>query len=126
MISSDWKREDFVDAGVRFRDRWRAASLYFDHQLKGLFDITMLVNRDFRLSDADLKSLEQYPNGRHRMIAKMDLRFKRCPETSEMESPYAILLEIIEHNGSISMEHGIIDIRDQSSKGVAGFMLRHA
>ena len=126
MIPTEWKCEDFIEAGARFRDRWHAASLHFERKLQGLFDITLFVNREFKLSDVQLTSLEQYPNGQHRMIAKMDLRFRQCPETTDLDSPYTVLLEIIEHGGSISIEHGIIDIRDQSSKSVASFMLRHA
>ncbi len=126
MASRNWSQEDFVDAGVRFRDRWRLAGAALGQELHGFFDIVMAVDRDFKLSDADIEELRSVPDGQHGIVARMDMRFGKSPRTKHLESPYSVLLEIIEHGGSFSTEHGIIDIRDQSSIAVGGFMLRQA
>ncbi|WP_144973996.1 hypothetical protein [Bremerella volcania] len=125
MYSPQWKRDDFVDAGKRFRDRWRLAGVDLGQELRGFFDLVE-VDPEFKLPDSDIEELKSIPNGQHRIVARMDMRFRKCPKTRHLESPYAILLEIIEHGGSFSIEHGIIDIRDQSSVAVGGFMFRHA
>jgi hypothetical protein len=55
------------------------------------------------------------------------VKWERCSATSGIDNPFEPLVEIFEHGGSVSKEHGrFIDIYDHRGKAVAGLTVRQA
>ena len=121
MDSKIWQTEDFVAAAAEFRVRWRSALCVLGLSASNLTDLIREVDTEFEMQDPGtvLDTPRKQFCFSHRRFTAYDL-------TAALDSPYEILISVIDHGGGISTEHGFIDFHDSSGKAVAGFMLRHA
>ena len=127
---NNWSPDEFQDAAIRARELWQAVESLFGVRYGLLTDAVSAIDPTFELPDIELSAIRKAevagtPGGE--LVATWFAKWDRCPVTRGIDNPYEPLVEILEHGGAVSKEHGqFIDIYDQSGKAVAGLFVRSA
>ncbi|MDM4019559.1 hypothetical protein [Roseiconus lacunae] len=120
MPESRWTNKDFDNAASAFRSRWRDALAALNVSTIRLCDLVRLADPEFR---CDWDAVECLPNLESK-LQRFHERFLAYPATSDLDSPYRCLSDILAHGGVIYGEHGIIDIHSSDGTVIGGFSMR--
>ena len=127
-----WNHEQFVDSVGRFKRAWVGMLDSLDLRVVGFWDIVSQIDPDFQTPCSAQSppvpfAIEQRgTSAQFVIVCRMHERFLAHPQTKKLESPYSILLEIINNCGSFSKEHGFIDFHDQNCHSVGALYLARA
>jgi hypothetical protein len=126
----DWQSEDFRQAALRARKLWRQTEEVLEIQYGLLTDPVAVVEPDFALLESDVQAVSAADIAKMiggRKVATYFLKWDRCLTTCEIDNPFEPLVEIFEHGGGVSREHGqFIDIYDQRGIAVARLTVSNA
>jgi hypothetical protein len=114
---AEWTRDEFSEAGCAARIRWWRVMEQFGVRYPMLSDAVAYIEPTFQLPPEVERAVEAAAIPRARNIssrlAVAFVKWDRCPTTAGHPNPYEPLVEIWEHGGSFSMEHGMfMDIYD--------------
>jgi hypothetical protein len=124
-----WPSKRFGQAAVEGKRRWAEVEKLFGVQYSMFQDAVAVIAPEFRLSVEDEASAYAADVPRRRnvdaRIAVWFVKWERCPQTSRWENPYEPWIEIWEHGGTISVEHGqFVDVEDSEHMPVGGVVVR--
>jgi hypothetical protein len=123
--AAKWPRERFQPAADEGRRRWQEAEALFAIEYPMFADAVAKVAPDFQLSPEE-ELVARTANVSSR-IAVWYLKWERCPATVGLPNPYEPWIEICEHGGAFSVEHGqYVDIYDAEHTRVGGLTVRRA
>ena len=126
-----WTKDDFIRAAARGKHRWQETEAHFEIEYSMFDDAVGLIEPGFRLSAEDetkarSADVSQMRNLNSR-IAVWFIKWERCPSTSGLANPYEPWIEIWEHGGAFSVEHGqFVDVFDQHHMPVGAVIVRRA
>jgi hypothetical protein len=126
-----WGREDFLRAAAKGKKRWQDTEDVFGITYSMFGDAVSEIDPSFQLA-SDAKAMAEAtdaPRMRNvdSRIAVFFLKWERCPETSGFPNPYGPWIEIWEHGGAFSVEHGLyVDVFDQEHMPVGAVVVRRA
>ncbi len=119
-IAMTWTSDQFLEAAILFRDRWRFATKRLGIRPRRFCDLVRLLDADFNLPEQD--SNDAATDDPHYLFThRMHVNFVSHPGTAVLPSPYEPLLQIIENGGCYSVEHCYIDVRDNECNPIGGF-----
>jgi hypothetical protein len=126
-----WPPERFRQAAAEGKRRWAEIEELFGVQYSMFQDAVSTIAPGFHLSTeeevaaraADVPGMRNV-NSR---IAVWFVKWERCPETSGLPNPYEPWIEIWEHGGAFSVEHGqFVDIYDSEGMPLGAVVVRRA
>lgn len=126
-----WSRERFWQAAVEGKRRWAEVEGLFGVQYSMFRDAVAAIAPDFHLSTEEEKAAyaADVPGRRNvnSRIAVWFVKWERCHETSGLPNPYEPWIEIWEHGGAFSVEHGqFVDIEDNEHMPLGAVIVRRA
>src|SRR5260370_2393626 len=114
--SEPWPLEQLAALGREAKRRWLALR-QAGHDVEFAGDAVRLLDPAFSLAPELEERIQQalpWHNGR--AVIRF-LKWATCPKTEGAENPFDPLVEIIEHGGSLHVEHGMfIDIYYSDAK----------
>ena len=124
-----WSDDQFRQAAADGKQRWLEVKAFFGIQYAIFEDAIGIVAPDFKLSLGEEQAAHAAAVPRMRnvgsRIAVSFLRWERCPATAGHSNPYEPWLEIWEHGGAFSIEHGeFVDVYDAELMPIAWFSAR--
>ena len=128
-IFPTWVPEDFESAFSEGKNRWQETEELFGMSYPIWRDAVSEIAPSFQLAmreEAAVQSmiLSDICNGYDR-IALYFLKWERCRETSGLPNPYEPWIEIWEHGGWFSVEHGqFVDVYGRDGRVAGGFVQR--
>jgi hypothetical protein len=131
VIVPAWGREDFLRAASRGKHRWQETEALFGITYSMFRDAVSEIAPSFELA-AEEKAIAEaadVPGMRNvnSRIAVFFLKWERCSETSSLSNPYEPWMEIWEHGGAFSVEHGqFVDVFDQDHMPLGAVVVRRA
>lgn len=129
--AEQWPPERFRQAAAEGKRRWAEAEELFGVQWSMFKDAVAVIAPDFKLSPAEEQAADaaDVPGMRNvgPWIAVSFVRWERCPATAGLPNPYEPWVEIWEHGGGFSVEHGqFVDVYDSEFMPVGGLVVRRA
>src|SRR4051794_13556356 len=123
FVPGGWTRDQFIDAGMEGRRRWLEAQELFELQWPMFTDAVTVISPSFVLESrfSDVARATRIPVRRNveNRVAMWFMNWARCPLTAAYPNPYEPWIEIWEHGGSFSVEHGqFVDLHDASGQPV--------
>ncbi len=126
-----WPPERFLQAAAEGKRRWSEVEQLFGIQYPMLWDAVAAISPHFRLSreEEETAYAADIParRGVNSRVAVWFLKWERCPETHGLPNPYEPWIEIWEHGGAFSVEHGqFVDIEDSQHMPRGAVVVRRA
>ena len=126
-----WVREDFLRAASEGKKRWQDTEALFGITYSMFRDAVSEIAPSFQLTPEEKTMAEaaDVPGMRNvnSRIAVFFLKWERCAETSGFPNPYEPWMEIWEHGGAFSVEHGqFVDVFDHEHLPVGAVVVRRA
>jgi len=120
-------RKRFLPAANEGKRRWQEAEELFGIRYPMFEDAVAVIAPDFRLPPEEEAAAREVaspgrPNVSNR-ITVWFVKWERCPATAGLPNPYEPWIEIWEHGGSFSVEHGQFVDLDDSEHIPAGFVM---
>lgn len=126
-----WQPERFRQVALEGKRRWQEIEELFDIEYPMFADAVSIISPSFRLSQEEESTVRSADVSCIRttgtQVAVAFLRWERCSETAGLPNPYEPWIEIWEHGGAFSVEHGqFVDIYDSRHMPMGGFVVRRA
>jgi len=125
-----WRREDFLYAAKRAKDRWHATEELFEIRYEMLRDAVLEIDPKFDLSDDQVGAITNANLPQVYLLRRISVSFVRwemCHATTGFPNPYDPLIEIWEHGGDIQQEHGqFLDLYDDAGLPAGGMFICRA
>jgi hypothetical protein len=124
-----WSREVFLRMGAEGKRRWRETEQAYGIQYTIFGDVVAQITPSFRLPaekesaalQADIPVLRNVTS----RIAVWFVKWECCPATKGLPNPYEPWVEIWEHGGGFSVEHGwFVDVYDHELMPVGAVIAR--
>ena len=130
-VPEAWPPERFRQAAAEGKRRWTEIEELFGIQYSMFQDAVAAIAPAFHLSteeESEARAVE-IPGRRNvnSRIAVWFVKWERCPETAGLPNPYEPWIEIWEHGGAFSVEHGqFVDIEDSTFMPLGAVVVRRA
>ena len=129
--AEQWSPERFRQAAAEGKRRWAEAEELFGVQWSMLKDAVGVIAPDFKMSSAEEEAAwaADVPGLRNvgSWVAVSFVRWERCPATAGLPNPYEPWVEIWEHGGGFSVEHGqFVDVYDSEHMPLGCIVVRRA
>jgi hypothetical protein len=126
-----WSPERFKQAATEGKRRWTEIEELFGIQYSIFQDAVAAIAPAFHLpAEEELEARAVEIPGRRNVssrIAVWFVKWERCPETAGLPNPYEPWIEIWEHGGAFSVEHGrFVDIEDSKFMPLGAVVVRRA
>jgi hypothetical protein len=126
-----WPPDRFPQAASEGKRRWAAVEELFGVQYSMFQDAVAVIAPAFRLpaEEESAASAADVPGMRNinSRVAVWFVKWERCPETAGLPNPYEPWIEIWEHGGAFSVEHGqFVDVFDSEDMPVGAVVVRRA
>lgn len=125
-----WSTYDFQSAIADARSSWKLIEELYNIQYPMLGDAVAQIDPAFKLEhdlEERIAASEIANSFIGKQIAKAFLKWELCPETDDVDNPYDPVIQIFEHGGNLSKEHGqFIDVFDNHGKMICGVTVRRA
>jgi hypothetical protein len=126
-----WASERFRQAAAEGKRRWAEVEEWFGIQYPMFQDAVAAIAPEFRLSLEEERAAyaADVPARRNvgSRIAVWFVNWERCPKTRGLPNPYEPWIEIWEHGGAFSVEHGqFVDIEDSQHMPLGAVVVRRA
>lgn len=126
-----WTRDQFLQAAALGKQRWSEVEALFDIQYPIFQDAVAAIAPEFRLTVEEKSSARsaEIPGQRNvdSRIALWFVKWERCPATAGLPNPYEPWIEIWEHGGAFSVEHGLfVDVYDAEGMPTGAVVVRRA
>ncbi|MCE9563552.1 MAG: hypothetical protein K8U57_16040 [Planctomycetes bacterium] len=131
LATERWPPERFRQAAAEGKRRWAEAEDLFGVQWSMLKDAVALISPDFKMPPAEEEAAwsVDVPGMRNvgPWVAVSFVRWERCPTTAGLPNPYEPWIEIWEHGGGFSVEHGqFVDVYDSEFTPLGCIVVRRA
>jgi hypothetical protein len=126
-----WPSERFRQAAAEGKRRWTEIEEFFEIEYSMFQDAVAVIAPEFHLSpeeEVEARAVD-IPDRRNvnSQIAIWFVKWERCPETAGLPNPYEPWIEICEHGGAFSVEHGqFVDIEDSTFMPLGAVVVRRA
>jgi hypothetical protein len=130
-VPEAWPPDRFRQAAAEGKRRWTEIEDLFGIQYSMFQDAVAVIAPAFQLSaeeESQARTVE-IPGRRNvnNRIAVWFVKWERCPETAGLPNPYEPWIEIWEHGGAFSVEHGqFVDIEDSTFMPLGAVVVRRA
>lgn len=126
-----WPPERFREAGAEGKRRWAEVEELFGVQYPLFEDAVAVIAPGFRLApEEEAAAYAANVPGRRNVnsrIAVWFVKWERCSDTAGLPNPYEPWIEIWEHGGAFSVEHGqFVDIEDSEFMPLGFLFVRRA
>lgn len=130
-ITDPWPAERFRQAAAEGKRRWAEVEELFGIQYPMFQDAISAIAPAFELPEEEKAAAYavDVPGRRNvnSRIAVYFVKWERCPETAGLPNPYVPWIEIWEHGGAFSVEHGqFVDIEDSDHMPLGAVVVRRA
>jgi hypothetical protein len=130
-IPEAWPAERFRHAASEGKRRWSEIEGLFGIEYPMFQDAVAAIAPGFHLSPNEESAAyaADVPGRRsvNSRIAVWFLKWERCPETAGLPNPYEPWIEIWEHGGAFSVEHGqFVDIEGSEHTPLGTLVVRRA
>jgi hypothetical protein len=111
-----WPLDRLASLGHEAKQRWLALR-QAGHDVEFAGDAVRLLDPEFSLAPDLEERIQRAFSWHNRRAVIRFLKWATCPKTEGAENPFEPLVEIIEHGGSLHVEHGMfLDIYDSDAK----------
>lgn len=129
--SEPWPPERFRNAAAEGKRRWIATEQRLGVKYSMFQDAVAVIAPALRLPpEQEAAALAAPVPGRRNVnsrIAVWFVKWERCAETTGLPNPYEPWIEIWEHGGTFSVEHGqFVDVYDSAGMPLGAVVVRHA
>ncbi len=125
--SERWTTAQFGQAAVEGKRRYVEVEELFGVQYSMFRDVVALIAPDFKLATEEEQAARSVVMSGGRWIALSFVRWERCSATAGLPNPYEPWIEIWEHGGSFSVEHGrFVDVYDSAGIAAGAVVVRRA
>jgi hypothetical protein len=113
--TGEWTDEDFIGAVREAHMRWSIAKEHFGVKFPMIADAVAVIAPSFELSADEAEQIEKagLPPSLTGRLREYFVRWARCPVTCGELNPYEPLVEILEHGGLFTAEHGMLELYSQ-------------
>ncbi len=128
---ASWPSERFQQAAIEGKRRWAEVEKLFGIQYPMFQDAVGAIAPELQLSPAEeAAAYSSDVPGRRNVDRRRDdwfVKWERCPETAGLPNPYEPWIDIWEHGGAFSVEHGqFVDIEDSEHVPLGAVVVRGA